>query len=704
MNNNDSAPATPKQSVFTTLSSQPRSLAIGLFVVGILLAIIPVVLGLKYGNEHLFVAVWGGILSALAIFSGIWVLLRDSNVALGVEITRMVVFVFGGLGGFFTWLLSFNLAYKWKATVFGGLDAWQGAESWQLWVCLLAMLGGLTLMFVSLLPVRVAERTQPTLRQMIYGYNAALGGLLVLAILIIGNVLVYNYSVFVFDWTQGGIYSLAERSRNILKSLEKPTKVYVVMTRGNATELSEMQTLLDNCRAVNDKLEWESIGADRDFVELRRLSSDFGFNERQGVLVVYGEEGKTVHQTIKYNDIFAPDQDPSGAGGGRFVFKGEDALMTALNSLQEGKTKTTIYFTQKNGELDITSMDTRDGWFAGILRERLEKSNYEVKGLQFTPGGGVKNQSPTLVLADRVPDDAAIVVVAGPRNPLPDFALNALRQYMNPPGKDPTKKGSLVVLLDVNVDATGEMRLTGMENFLTEFNVQVGRDRILTVPSQVNRDPVRVIVTADSQSGNPIGSRFEGRGFLIPQARTIKPMPAGNPMQPKGFVAESIFQVAPGQYSWAETDLRTEPGRLVQSLVKENKDELIKKIRQSEQDGLPVALAVGEPSQPAANDPHAFAQPRPQKPRLVVFGCASFVSNRYTGEASGGVSYDIFAGSLAWLRERPSSIGLEAKKRSFFTLNVTDDAGYHRMLWLPGTVILLSIMGLGTGVWIMRRR
>ena len=62
------------------------------------------------------------------------------------------------------------------------LEAWQGATWWHLWVCLLALFGGLALMFVSLLPARAVERTDPALRRLLYGYNAVLSGLLMLAI------------------------------------------------------------------------------------------------------------------------------------------------------------------------------------------------------------------------------------------------------------------------------------------------------------------------------------------------------------------------------------------------------------------------------------------------------------------------------------------------------------------------------------------
>jgi hypothetical protein len=121
------------------------------------------------------------------------------------------------------------------------------------------------------------------------------------------------------------------------------------------------------------------------------------------------------------------------------------------------------------------------------------------------------------------------------------------------------------------------------------------------------------------------------------------------------------------------------------------------------QDPSSVVVAVGESKQPAANDPHAFMRQTETSPRAVVFGSATFASNRYMIESSGQPNYDLFSSALAWLRERPGNIGLEPKKRNIFVLNVGDDV-ISRMRWLPVTFMIITIIGLGTGVWLIRRR
>src|SRR5438067_188135 len=188
---------------------------------------------------------------------------------------NLLMLAMGGSAGFVLWVVSLVLAYQWRATIFGGLDAWQGTNWWQLWVCLLALFGGLLIMFFSLLPLRALERSHATLRRLLYGYNAVLTGLLLLAILMVVNVLVYNYVTPSFDWTESGIYTLSDRSKNILQALEKPTKIYAVWFASSDLERRELETLLGNCRAVNDKVQVEYVAPDLDIGKITKLRNEY---------------------------------------------------------------------------------------------------------------------------------------------------------------------------------------------------------------------------------------------------------------------------------------------------------------------------------------------------------------------------------------------------------------------------------------------
>jgi hypothetical protein len=93
-----------------------------------------------------------------------------------------------------------------------------------------------------------------------------------------------------------------------------------------------------------------------------------------------------------------------------------------------------------------------------------------------------------------------------------------------------------------------------------------------------------------------------------------------------------------------------------------------------------------------------------QAPRLAVFGSATMACNRQTSENRGNpLEWEIIANTLDWLREKPNNIGIEPKTRNVFTLDTTN-INLNRMVFLPAALMILAILGLGTGVWVVRRQ
>src|SRR5262249_27237645 len=157
------------------------------------------------------------------------------------------------------------------------------------------------------------------------------------------------------------------------------------------------------------------------------------------------------------------------------------------------------------------------------LRAQLEKSNYEIKALRLTGIQGGDAGEPQETVAKDVPDDATAVVIAGPRVPLERETLDALARYMNPKeaGK---KKRKLVVLLDVVVSPDKQMVRTGMENFVGEYSVEVGNDRVM---SRAANSPNTLIAIADPQptSRNALSLGLGDLQMRMTDVRTVRPRP-----------------------------------------------------------------------------------------------------------------------------------------------------------------------------------
>jgi hypothetical protein len=614
---------------------------------------------------------------------------------LGEGGAKMLLFL-GSLAGLVLICAGIILTVQRWETVTGGLEEWHKDRNW-LWVLLgpVLVVGGLLAMFAVLQVARSEERTNPGMRRLIYGYNAVLTALLVLAILVILNVSTYlpmapfTWAQQTYDWTENKIYSLSPGSKELIQRLDRPVTVYVLLPSSDEFTLREVRTLLDNARAINRNIDVKELSPDLNPQAVSQLEKKYDLPERQGLLVVYGPEGDDKSEFISVND-FAPRR----AGGGlgkpgekeKIEFKGESALIGALSTLAEGKEKPVLYFTQGNGEPDLNSFDNmRDDRGLGLLRDRLTRAKYEVKELKLGAGN------------DKVPDDATVVVIARPSREFSQPALDALRAYLKP--TDPkAKKGKLIVLFDVVTDADGNMVRTGLEDLLQrEFGVQVDDNRVVCLGSR--RDPLDVPVGATE---HPIVSRFEEGRLLLHDVRTVHPADRNPAGPPPAAQADPILLADPQFGIWKETNLNVDVAAEVQSLLKPNRRaDLLKKLSQ---EALPVAVAVSEQGGPSGDpsDPHAFMH-RQQQPRMVVFGDATWVGNRRMGD---GGYFDLFTSSLAWLRDKPDVASVtENKERKAYTIQPKDPGQFWgQVFWIPMALLTVGIVGLGTGVWVVRRR
>src|SRR5262249_28476757 len=159
----------------------------------------------------------------------------------------------------------------------------------------------------------------------------------------------YLYLPVVSDWTASGLYTLSSKSRNVLEGLDKPVKVYVLQSGRSPPVAADVRNLLENCAAITNKLQVEYIAVHRQLDPHAELVDRYQLVEIEGILVVYGTEPNVQHQFIREEDLIERRMGRGRAAEG-YTFKGEDALISVLDHLSQGKAKPVIYFTQGNGE------------------------------------------------------------------------------------------------------------------------------------------------------------------------------------------------------------------------------------------------------------------------------------------------------------------------------------------------------------------
>ncbi|MBI4413379.1 MAG: GldG family protein [candidate division NC10 bacterium] len=475
-------------------------------------------------------------------------------------------------------------------------------------------------------PERVTE-TAARRRRTAYGVNTALAVLLLLAIVALVEALSYSHNRR-FDLTEGKRQSLSDQSVKVLRGLAKPVKAvgFSAPDRGDRAFLEDLLRLY---AYHSDRFTFELIDLDRSPATAKR----YGVSTPNTVVI------------------------ESGAREEKILLPTEEKLTNALLKLtREGKR--VVYFLQGHGEGELSNTD-RPGF--SQARDAIQGANYEVKEL--------------LLLRERdVPENAAVLVVAGPkRDPLPS-ELTALERYVQ-------RGGKLLVLLDPD-------QAPALGTFLEKYGIRPGQDVIVDRLSRVLGGDYLIPVVTQYES-HPITREFTLASFF-PFARTVDALPS----PPQGVTVQVLART--GEGSWAETDRETL--NRGQARFDPGKDR---------RGPVPVgAVATVEVKPPAKKgDAKAAAGPEsepagPRKARIVAYGTAAFAANNYLSLSG---NKDLFLNSISWLAEEEDLISIRPREAKFTPLILTASQG-QAAFWvgviLPPAAALLA----GVGVGIRRRR
>jgi ABC-type uncharacterized transport system involved in gliding motility auxiliary subunit len=467
-----------------------------------------------------------------------------------------------------------------------------------------------------------------------YGSLAAGSVLIVLAILVAINWIGSRQNKR-WDLTSNQQFSLSDQTRQILAGLKEPVTIRVFHGSG---EMQRYRDQLAEFEYQSSQLSVHYVDADKSPVDARK----YEITAVPTVLVEY--QGRTERTSTT----------------------DEAGLTNALKKAIEGKAKK-VYFTQGHGEHDPAGTDNQG--YKGIA-DRLATDNFETAKV-------------TIIQEGKIPDEATIVVVAGPTTDFFPPEVEALKAYLrrggklllmlNPPDKGQAAQAASLVALarewgvtvgdDIVVDASGLGQLIG-----TDASVPIGMPAPHAITSQF-----RVI-------------------SAFPLARSITPVEGGV----EGRLAQKVIETSP--QSWAEADVKGlyETGRPARNLDKGDK-------------AGPVTIAAAI-SQPAADAPAPppgpdgkAATPDPSAPkpetRVVIVGDSDFAANRTLGVPG---NPDLFLNMANWLAQQEDLIAIRPKDPEDRRITMTQDQS-DRVFWLTLFIIPGLLFANGVRVWWKRR-
>lgn len=464
-----------------------------------------------------------------------------------------------------------------------------------------------------------------------YGTMAIVSVVVFLGILVAINYLATRQNKR-WDLTANQVYSLSEQTIKILRELQEPVQV-TVFERNDRQEIHK------------DRLE------------------EYGY-----------------YTTRLSTEFIDPDREPAKAGAAKietlptilFEYKGrtervttsnEQEMTNALIKVVTGAVRK-VYFIQGHGEKDITSSD-RAGF--STAAEAMKQDNFGVESL-------------VLVQQKAVPDDATIVVIAGPTTDFFPPEIEALSAYV-------AKGGKLLVMLDPLLKGPAQPLLA---QFLADWGIQSGADVVLDASGmgqQLLGTDASVPVAAQYPP-HPITQGFRTL-TAYPMARSMAPIEGGS----NTHTAQPL--VTTSAQSWSEADIAGLSAGKAQ--VEFNGD------KGDKQGPITLAAAVSAPATvtpppPGNSSPDSPESERKPESRVVAIGDSDFASNVAIAIAG---NRDFFMNSMNWLSQQENLIAVRPRQAEDRRLTLTADQQNRIMI-----LVLLIIPGLvfATGVYTWWKR
>jgi len=461
-------------------------------------------------------------------------------------------------------------------------------------------------------------------RQTRYGTLTATSVLVVLGILIAINYIGAKQNKR-WDLTASKQFSLSDQTKNVISKLDAPMDILVF---AQETEFPTFRDKLKEYAYLSKNISTEYIDPDK-----KRTLAQENQVQQYGTIV------------FKYKGRVE-----------RVTSSAEQDITNGIIKVVSG-TQKKVYFTQGHGEKDTTSSE-RDGYAS--IAAALGRENYTVDKVVLAQTGSV-------------PDDAAVVVVAGPRTDFFPNEIDALKKYL-------AKSGKLLLEIDPPEKADSPP-FTNLIALAHEWGMQVGNDVVVDASGMgrlIGTD--ESVPVAANYPQHPITQRFN---YLTayPLTRSVVPVTGGV----DGHVAQTFIETSPR--SWGETDLKSlmTTGKVAFDEGKDVKG--------------PVSIAAAVSAAAASDAPKIEADAPKSETRVVVIGDSDFASNSVLGIQG---NRDMFMNTIGWLSQQENLIAIRPKEADDRRVTMTA-AQQTNVVWLSLLVIPAFIFGSGVYTWWRRR-
>ena len=474
------------------------------------------------------------------------------------------------------------------------------------------------------------------------------------------------------DWTGKRTYSLHSKTTNTLRGLDRDVEAFLVYapTMADAENRAIQMTgdMLDEFKAYSHRIKVREIdwSQPENQEELVRITQRLG--ERPPAPSVLFFAGDS-HEVVQLGRAYS-------TASGKFEYLGEDALASALTKLTTDE-KAAVYFLTGHGErpYEVTKpapMPGRPPPPDGIearnslsrLANGLRRDNFEVSSLNLAEEGDV-------------PEDCAVLVIAGPQTPFSERELKVLRNYLE------KRRGSLILLVDPDVDA-GAGR--NVNDLIADYGLRLQTDAVGLANYErgffVEQAP-RVFIASDGLGKHPITADLGNYNISLPSACPLEIVKSDN-------VPAAPVPLLTAPRAWGERDY--EPTARTPFDYTPDRDV-----------APPfLAAAVAGPHMPAGIPlPPGSSDGGWPGPKVLVVGSSLGFVNAMVEQNPGNLYF--LQNAVNWMGGRLQSLGIPPKTVEFSRVVLTDvqqRAGRYVFIG----ILPACIVALGISVWLVRRK
>ena len=474
---------------------------------------------------------------------------------------------------------------------------------------------GLIILGLAAYAIMEPERVRRffTGRQARYGSNALVMGIAFLGILIVGNLLAFQNPKQVLDLTEDNVNTLSPELTAALDTLPEQVTATGFFSQANSPETAEQ--LLNNIKAnSNGKFDYQFINPDLD----PQAARNAGITGDGKILLQMGESKEIV--------AFASETE---------ILKGLLRLLNPGNNV--------VYFLTGHGEREIDQASE-----ASMTRAKatLEGKNYAVRTLN-------------LLAENQIPEDASLIVIAGPLQPVSEAEVDLLKDYL-------ADGGSLIVMADPTaLTEFGDSSDPLADMLAEDWGITLNNDIVI----DLNSAQPTTAASAYYDATHPVTINMNSRAAFFPYTRSLT-------MEGTTESATLTPLVQTNERSWGETDFTS----LTQGGAEVGMDA-------TEVQG-PLTLAV------AGENPTTGG-------RVVVFGTSNLAVDQIFDAYGNG---DMFVNSVDWAAEQEDLTNITPKTPTERTFNIPNQFVWIAILLgsvfvIPGLVVLA-----GVSTWLSRRR